>query len=642
MKRRSLLKETMVLARTGDIKGFESFYILTVQDTFGKASALMKDVEKAEELLMDIYLSLYRQAHTLPLEEEDLNDRIEEEIYHQAEKFLGSDMGKIDGEAGYETLSEERAVALWLKLEELAGFNREEPEEEKNTWISYAYALLKVSITIGLLIVTVALFYKGWQRFIEGDPHAGEEALSTQLETLSQTEAETEEEIQLKEPGWDQSPDRRLFYVTKEGVLADGPIAIGKQILTFSRNGELTMIGPNREAEGNRGLSFDEAVRYEVKNGDIYTKDPGTGEESCVVRNGHVARADIRCGKLWYICEYQVPNTSQVKTTIYRAEPDGASSEEIYTTSAHLPADGFQMTSEWMYFLSNGTLFRRYLEDEHIEYMAQDVEFYFAWEDTAYIMKDRTLECVSEGEVYSGTEAGFQIERTDTGFALLNMFGEEALESGTGEVQAGDRLYSLEDSVITSVRPAARKINDVEYYIEKEGPEQRIYVRDSAGSAMMAVQEGLSVDAICMVEDWLYYSARIERYGDECESQIYRVNLKTMELEQVGTSFRGFMRNLYYFDNIQAILGEYIPSVADPEQIHGSIANVSVETIDILNDTPARPDYDGSDMLELVMADRDQVYCLYHRCSYDGESGNFLWESTDALEFELSGFGAGG
>ena len=54
MKRRSLLKETMVLARTGDIKGFESFYILTVQDTFGKASALMKDVEKAEELLMDI------------------------------------------------------------------------------------------------------------------------------------------------------------------------------------------------------------------------------------------------------------------------------------------------------------------------------------------------------------------------------------------------------------------------------------------------------------------------------------------------------------------------------------------------------------------------------------------------------------
>ena len=112
------------------------------------------------------------------------------------------------------------------------------------------------------------------------------------------------------------------------------------------------------------------------------------------------------------------------------------------------------------------------------------------------------------------------------------------------------------------------------------------------------------MDAICMVEDWLYYSARIERYGDECESQIYRVNLKTMELEQVGTSFRGFMRNLYYFDNIQAILGEYIPSVADPEQIHGSIANVSVETIDILNDTPARPDYDGSDMLELVMADR--------------------------------------
>ena len=330
MKRRSLLKETMVLARTGDKKGFESFYILTVQDTFGKASALMKDVEKAQELLMDIYLSLYRQAHTLPLEEEDLNDRIEEEIYHQAEKFLGSDMGKIDGEAGYETLSEERAVALWLKLEDLAGLNREEPEEEKNTWISYAYALLKVSITIGLLIVTVALFYKGWQRFIEGDPHAGEEALSTKLETLAETEAETEEEIPLREPGWEQSPDHKLFYVTKEGILADGPIALGKQMLTFSRNGELTMIGPNRETQENGRLSFDETVRYEVKNGDIYMTDPVTGEERCAVRNGHVTRADIRCGKLWYICEYQVPNTSQVKTLEDEAYDTPEKREEHY------------------------------------------------------------------------------------------------------------------------------------------------------------------------------------------------------------------------------------------------------------------------------------------------------------------------
>ena len=42
------------------------------------------------------------------------------------------------------------------------------------------------------------------------------------------------------------------------------------------------------------------------------------------------------------------------------------------------------------------------------------------------------------------------------------------------------------------------------------------------------------------------------------------------------------------------------------------------------------------------MADRNQVYCLYHRCSYDRESGAMMWESTDALEFELSGFGTGG
>jgi len=270
------------------------------------------------------------------------------------------------------------------------------------------------------------------------------------------------------------------------------------------------------------------------------------------------------------------------------------------------------------------------------------VEFYFAWDNTAYYMADRTLESVSQGSAYGGIEAGFQLKKTEKGFVLSTLLGEEALKGGTGEIQAGDRIYHLEDNVITSVQPAQRIRNDVTYYLDDSSSEHKIYWKDLSGSRGLVPQEGISVDSFCMVEDWLYYSARVAQYGAECESQIYRVNLKTMDLERVGNSFRGYMRNLYYFSNVQTILGEYIPSIADPDQIHGSIAKVAVDEMGVISDVIVRPDYSGSDMLELVMADGNMIYCIYHECTYDSSLGQMTWTSSKPLEIEFKGYGSGG
>ena len=145
-------------------------------------------------------------------------------------------------------------------------------------------------------------------------------------------------------------------------------------------------------------------------------------------------------------------------------------------------------------------------------------------------------------------------------------------------------------------------------------------------------------DSFCIAGEWLYYSARTQQYGAECGSQIYRLNLETMELEKHGAPFRGYMKNLYYFDNVQAIFGEYIPSVASPDDIHGEIAVVSLGgEIKTVNDTGIRPASDGSDMLEMVMAEGDRIYCLYHRLSYDSSSGQMAWETTEPLEIRLNG-----
>ena len=161
MNQRTLLKKTMDLARTGDADAFQNFYILTVQDTYGKIGSLVEDREKTEPILEEVYLRLYKKANTLPVDEEELTDRIEEEIYRVVEKELGHEPAHFEFDGEYQSLKEETAVTMWMKIEEKAGLTREETEEEKGSFAAYLYSLLKVVITVCILIFTVAVFYKG-------------------------------------------------------------------------------------------------------------------------------------------------------------------------------------------------------------------------------------------------------------------------------------------------------------------------------------------------------------------------------------------------------------------------------------------------------------------------------------------------
>lgn len=632
MDQRTLLKKTVSLARTGNAEAFQNFYILTIEETYGKLRSLVKEEALAEELLVDIYVGLWNHVNTLPAEEEELTDRMEEEIYRIVEKKSQEELERSDFDGDYQVLKEETAASMWMKIEEQAEFNREEPEEEIISFTSYLYSVLKVAATVLILIFTAVVFYKGWHWF--NDKKMEQEIPAAVIEpALESSESSVVTDSEKLIPGWEQKPDGNLYYVTHSGSLADGPVALGKQILTFSRSGELTMIGSNKAVVENMNLTFDEEIGYEVKDGDIYRRDPETGNEVRIVMNGHVVQADIRCGYLWFISQYTKPNSSQVKTTIYRASADGENQVEIYTTDSTLETQNFQVTSRWLYYLADGSLFRKELDAGTTEYLAGDVEYYFAWEDTAYYMKDRGLERVSQGSDYKGIEAGYRIELREQGLVLLDEFGNPVMDDDSGEIQAGDRIYRMEEGVIRSVRPAPRTNGDVLYYIEDAGSDRKIYWEDGTGTRGLIRQEGLAADSFCIAGEYLYYSARTEQYGEECDSQIYRLSLHTMELEPIGAPFRGFMKNLYYFDNIQAIFGEYIPSVADPADIHGEIAMISPDGgIDIVNDMGTRPESDGSDMLEIVMAEGDRIFCLYHRLSYDGLSGQIAWETTIPME----------
>ena len=224
MKRRILLKKIMTMARTGDMENFENFYILTVDETYGKIAALVKGSAQAEALLTDVYISLYHQVHTLPVEEEELNARIEEEIYREAEKKLGVEIGeRADAPEHYEKLNDEKAATLWMRIEELLCAGRDE-EEDRLSWKSCFYMILRIAAAIGVLVLTAVIFWKGWN-YVQ---LSGRKAVYEQVPTAAE-ETEVSSlviEREKLEPGWIQKPDRKLYYVTKDGTLADGQIAI--------------------------------------------------------------------------------------------------------------------------------------------------------------------------------------------------------------------------------------------------------------------------------------------------------------------------------------------------------------------------------------------------------------------------------
>ena len=68
-----LLKKTVELAKTGSGDGYEDFYILTVDNTYGKIRLYGLPDEESEAVLADVYTALYRHVHDLPLEEEMLD-----------------------------------------------------------------------------------------------------------------------------------------------------------------------------------------------------------------------------------------------------------------------------------------------------------------------------------------------------------------------------------------------------------------------------------------------------------------------------------------------------------------------------------------------------------------------------------------
>ncbi|MCR5371139.1 MAG: hypothetical protein K6E83_10560 [Clostridium sp.] len=162
-----LLKKTVELAKTGSGDGYEDFYILTVDSTYGKIKLLGLTEEQSEGLLADVYTNLYRHVHELPLEEEQLDAMMEEEIRRAAAKLLGDKQPDIPLEGEFPKLAEDVAAGIWIRVENRTGLYSDRRAGEKTPWYAYAAMGIRIVLAVVMLVLIAAVFFMLW-RYLAG------------------------------------------------------------------------------------------------------------------------------------------------------------------------------------------------------------------------------------------------------------------------------------------------------------------------------------------------------------------------------------------------------------------------------------------------------------------------------------------
>lgn len=265
--------------------------------------------------------------------------------------------------------------------------------------------------------------------------------------------------------------------------------------------------------------------------------------------------------------------------------------------------------------------------------MAETEGEYFAFEDTVFYMDGDQVKSVSQGETDYQENGEFQVSIEDGGIFLMDEEGEPAVPDEQGEIQSEDRIYSMSENMVTAVRQADIIYEGTSYYLDVLDGQRKIYQKSSNNSFTELIpQNGIRTDSMCLTDSWLYYSACVEQIDGVQYSQIYRVNLENMSQEKVGRLFQGVVTAMYASSRENRIYGEYIDSVKNGE-IHGKICAVTESgEIGIIEDFVPRSQ--GNDRLQFIISASDKIYCFYHMCIYDSESGVIRDISTEAVEIE--------
>lgn len=288
-------------------------------------------------------------------------------------------------------------------------------------------------------------------------------------------------------------------------------------------------------------------------------------------------------------------------------------------------------------------LFRMKPEENKKELLAEDATGFLILEDgTVYYSGADGIVKAQAGISFDLADTGFNVEVRNNYLYLVDTWGNLVTGGTEAKVHIEDRIYSLspaDPGRIREVNLAEQKTpTDVFTLESQDAARKAIYKRETSGEKTLFAQAPYGIDSFCIAEGYLYYSGVMTQENDASRySQIYRARLDGHETRAASSLFSGNILNLYYYQKLNKIYGEYVPS--SWRNCFGRIAVIDLEgNVSAINDSAARGhgSTDSNEFLELIMADENTVSCYLKYCQYDMAKSSWNILSAKAYTFPNS------
>ncbi len=320
--------------------------------------------------------------------------------------------------------------------------------------------------------------------------------------------------------------------------------------------------------------------------------------------------------------------------------------EESSLADTHFSNEEIQTRDGWTYYLPcperkdsqlskvhpslYHTLYRSD-SDQKIEIIAQDVDNFTFWDDGIYIMQYNTVQRISVDAVFPTQEIGTYAAIENDEIYLYDTLGRNLQTDVNDKYQYGDRIFQMSGNRIEDVKTADHVKGAVQYYLKEaeDGSGQAIYC-NKGGNETLFESMGRSIDSICIVDDWIYYSAWMKgKETGKQYSQLFRISLTEAdaEVEELHDRYPGRIWQMYYSEEGDQIYGNYSPE--NWKNGYGVIAVISRSgQMSYLEDEELRKQQEttGNDRLQFVMMQDGQVYCYWEDCYWKrGEEPVAMW-----------------
>lgn len=558
----SKISQAIAGIRHNQISSFEDFYILTYREVYDEIAYFMEAQEDVWQVLKAVYIGLWDKAGSIP--EENLirpwlKILIKNELKKQGLTNV-PDAGDIPREysAVEDKKREAKAMGILLELEESLGFLEEERSEDgfHLRFVLFSLAsLCMIAITLFLVIFN-----------------------------LNQLQEETGRLIQ-------SSKEEQAFYTTKEA-------------LTIEAAKEEPTYGWNEDAKGKKYLKNDGdfvissylaymgELYYFDKDGYLVTQDISVDGRELRIEDGKVTAIEMAM------------NTGVPETYLSRLLVQyGYDNIREAVVDKSILAEGNRIF--YMAKTKSGLAALLVLDTTsgYMEILENDISGYIALDDGLWLSKQqengfvlKSILKTAEGEAL---KKEYSIGIENNRYVLYDIFGD--VIQGKENLSLGTRVYRLEESgAIKYVKPGVQTIGAYTF--------TKVDNHIMANSAVF-LTEGIRIDAFCVVGDYIYYTAELGIENSIPISQIYRIDVNTMEREAVGSSFQGVINEMYYYSDTAKIYMEYLPALSGV--LRGGVGILDIHT-DALRITGELASAASSYMYEVIMVENNTIYAYLH------------------------------